>query len=231
MVRALREVRRRHPSLEIQLVHTVGDAAADDIRGERLDLAIVSRITPSPEGTSDGIKEWILGSDPLCLYVAADHRLASATAPVPISDLREEPWILSHNTRLGRLTSALCNAAGFEPVVAALVDDVSIAVRRADHPGRRRHGAAASRRDRSRSQSREGIRATEAFRPNRGRLSAGEPPSAASTSSIARIHAVSATAPRPSSLRIGSDALASVSISTRGCCGSRSGSRSSPRGQ
>jgi DNA-binding transcriptional LysR family regulator len=129
MVRALREVRQRHPSLEIQLVHILGDQAPEDIREERLDVAIVSRFGPWSEATSEGLKEWLLSRDQLRLYVAADHSLAGATSPLRIADLRDEPWILSHYTQLGRLTTALCNAAGFEPVVAALVDDLSIAIR------------------------------------------------------------------------------------------------------
>jgi DNA-binding transcriptional LysR family regulator len=129
MVRALREVRQRHPALEIQLVHILGDHAPIDIREERLDVAIVSRFASWPEATSEGIKEWIVSHDQLRLYVTVEHVLAHASAPVPISDLRDEPWILSHQTQLGRLTRGLCNGAGFEPIVAALVDDVSIAVR------------------------------------------------------------------------------------------------------
>ena len=129
MVRALREVRQRHPALEIQLVHILGDHAPEDIREERLDVAIVSRFGPWPVGTSEGLKEWLLSRDQLRLYVAADHALAGATSPLRISDLRDEPWILSHHTQLGRLTTDLCTAAGFEPLVAALVDDLSIAIR------------------------------------------------------------------------------------------------------
>jgi DNA-binding transcriptional LysR family regulator len=128
MVRALREVRQRHPALEVQLVHILGDQAPEDIREERLDVAIVSRFGPWSEATSEGLGEWLLGRDKLRLCVAADHPLAGVTSPLGIGDLRDEPWILSH-TQLGRLTTALCNAAGFEPVVAALVDDLSIAIR------------------------------------------------------------------------------------------------------
>jgi DNA-binding transcriptional LysR family regulator len=128
MGRALRAVRERYPRLELQLIHVSSEEAPNRLRDERLDLAIASRVMPWPAAVSAGLREWSLGADPLCVYVAADHPLASSSA-CRITQLRDEPWILGEGTTLGRLTTALCNAAGFEPVVAALVDDVSIAVR------------------------------------------------------------------------------------------------------
>jgi DNA-binding transcriptional LysR family regulator len=128
MSRALRAVREQYPRLELQLIHVSSEEAPNRLREERLDLAIASRVMPWPAAVSAGLKQWSLGTDPLCVYVAADHPLASSSA-CRITQLRDEPWILGQGTTLGRLTTALCNAAGFEPVVAALVDDVSIAVR------------------------------------------------------------------------------------------------------
>ena len=128
MGRALKDVRNAYPALEIQLVHIRGEDAPDELRRERLDMAIVSRYGTWPTAVTEGLLEWRLGADPLGLYVAADHPLAGA-GRCRVADLRDEPFILSQTTPLGRLTLGLCAAAGFSPTVAALVDDVSIALR------------------------------------------------------------------------------------------------------
>lgn len=57
----------------------------------------------------------------------ADHRLADA-AGITVADLREQPWILSPGSALGRLTGTLGAAAGFEPRVAATAEDVATAL-------------------------------------------------------------------------------------------------------
>lgn len=128
MSRALGTVRERYPKLAIQLVHVRSEDAPDRLREERLDIAIVSRVMAWSPVVPVGLREWSLGSDPLCIYIADKHPLASTTA-CRIAQLRSEPWIVIEGSALGRLTMALCNAAGFEPTVAALVDDVSSAVR------------------------------------------------------------------------------------------------------
>lgn len=128
MSRALTDVRRRYPGLEVQLIATSDETGPDDVRGERLDLAILSRIGPRPRNMPPGLREWILGADPLRLYVPASHPLAGRTS-CALSEFRDEAWIVSRATSLGRMTTTLCAAAGFEPRIAALVDDLSTAIR------------------------------------------------------------------------------------------------------
>jgi DNA-binding transcriptional LysR family regulator len=128
MSRALTGVRRGHPGLEIQLIATTDEAAADDVYHERLDLAILSRFGPPPRDVPPGLREWVLGTDPLRLYLPAGHPLASRTA-CALPELRDEAWVISRATTLGRMIMTLCAAAGFEPRIAALVDDLSTAIR------------------------------------------------------------------------------------------------------
>jgi DNA-binding transcriptional LysR family regulator len=128
MSRALTGVRSRFPDLEIQLIATTDESGADDVRRERLDMAILSRFGPRPHDARPGLREWVLGADPLRLYLPSGHPLAGR--PVcTLSELRDEAWIVSHTTVLGRMTTTLCVAAGFEPRIAALVDDLSTAIR------------------------------------------------------------------------------------------------------
>jgi DNA-binding transcriptional LysR family regulator len=114
MSRALTGVRSRFPDLEIQLIATTDESGADEVRRERLDMAILSRFGPRPHDARPGLREWVLGADPLRLYLPSGHPLAGR--PVcTLSELRDEAWIVSHTTVLGRMTTTLCVAAGFEP--------------------------------------------------------------------------------------------------------------------
>jgi DNA-binding transcriptional LysR family regulator len=127
MSRALARVRKRFPSLEIRLAATTDEDGADEVRRGNLDMVILSRFgAPHPRAVL-GLREWILGSDPLRLCVPPDHRLAGVQE-VEIGDLHDEPWILCPTDMLGRLTMSLCATAGFEPMLAASVNDVGTAV-------------------------------------------------------------------------------------------------------
>lgn len=127
MSAALTEVRRRFPELEVRLTQTRDEAAAEQLRRGELDMAVVSRLAPANADQLPGLREWVLGHDPLRLCVPVGHRLAGAET-TSIAQLRHETWILSPTTAIGRLTTALCQAAGFEPAVAATVDDLASAM-------------------------------------------------------------------------------------------------------
>jgi len=128
MSRALTGVRSRFPDLEIQLIATTDESGADEVRRERLDMAILSRFGPRRHNALPGLKEWVLGADPLRLYLPSGHPLAGRPVCM-LSELRDEAWIVSQTTTLGRMTMTLCAAAGFEPRIAAFVDDLSTAIR------------------------------------------------------------------------------------------------------
>ncbi len=127
MSAALTEVRRRFPELEVRLTGTRDEAAAEQLRRGDLDMAIVSRLAPAQVGQLPGLREWVLGHDPLRLCVPAGHWLAEAKC-TSIAELRHETWVLSPTTALGRLTTALCQGGGFEPAAAATVDDLASAM-------------------------------------------------------------------------------------------------------
>lgn len=126
MSHALMAVRSQFPRLMIRLVSTTDEAAPDSVMRGRLDMAIVSRVGASPRAPA-GLREWELGHDPLRLCVPDGHRLAGA-GECAMADLRDEPWILSPDTAIGKLTLAMCLAAGFEPEIAASVDDIGTAL-------------------------------------------------------------------------------------------------------
>jgi DNA-binding transcriptional LysR family regulator len=126
MSHALREVRRQFPKIQIRLVATTDETGADAVRRGQLDLAMVSRIG-APHRPAPGLREWDLGQDALRLCVPEEHRLATAEM-CTMAELRDEAWIVCPATALGRLTLALCASAGFEPDLAATVNDIGTAL-------------------------------------------------------------------------------------------------------
>jgi DNA-binding transcriptional LysR family regulator len=127
MSRALTEVRRRFPAMEIRLAATTDEAGPDAVRRDQLDMVIVSRYGVAQPHTAPGLREWVLGHDPLRLCVPADHPLAGNQS-CAMTQLRDESWIVCPQSKLGQLTMSLCTTAGFEPRVAATVNDVSTAI-------------------------------------------------------------------------------------------------------
>jgi DNA-binding transcriptional LysR family regulator len=127
MSRALTEVRRRFPEMEIRLAATTDEAGADEVRRDKLDMVIVSRYGAAHPRTAPGLREWVLGHDPLRLCVPADHPLASAQS-CAMAQLRDESWIVCSDSTLGQLAMSLCTTSGFEPRVAATVNDIGTAI-------------------------------------------------------------------------------------------------------
>ena len=74
-----------------------------------------------------GLREWVLGHDPLRLCVPPDHPLAGAQS-CDMARLAGEPWVMCPRTALGRLVRSMCITAGFQPKVAATVHDVGTAI-------------------------------------------------------------------------------------------------------
>src|SRR5260370_965308 len=74
MSRALTEVRRRFPDMEIRLAAISDEDGPDAVHREQLDMAIVSRYGNARETARPGLREWTLGHDPLRLCVPPNHR-------------------------------------------------------------------------------------------------------------------------------------------------------------
>ena len=127
MSRALTQVRRRFPDMEIQLAAISDEEGPEAVHRDQVDLAIVSRYGNAQEAARPGLREWTLGHDPLRLCVPPDHPLAGAPG-CAMTQLADEPWVMCPGTSLGRLVRSLCIAAGFQPKVAATVHDLGSAI-------------------------------------------------------------------------------------------------------
>ena len=124
---ALMEVRRQFPKIQIRLVATTDETGADAVLRGQLDMAIVSRIGAPHYRPVSGLREWDLGQDALRLCVPDRHRLAQ-TDVCTMAELRDEAWIVCPASTIGRLAMALCVSAGFEPELAATVNDIGTAI-------------------------------------------------------------------------------------------------------
>jgi DNA-binding transcriptional LysR family regulator len=120
MSSALTGVRRQHPKLELTLASTTDGTGAEEVRRGVLDLVMVSRFGPTPGQAGPGLRQCVLGRDPLRLCVSRRHRMAEEP-DCRIADLSAESWIISPTTPLGQLTLGLCSSAGFQPTTAATV--------------------------------------------------------------------------------------------------------------
>jgi len=127
MSRALTEVRRRFPDMEIRLAAISDEEGPDAVHRDQLDMAIVSRYGNARETPRAGLREWTLGHDPLRLCVPPGHPLAGAPG-CTMTQLAGEPWVMCPGTSLGRLVRSMCIAAGFQPKVGATVHDVGTAI-------------------------------------------------------------------------------------------------------
>lgn len=127
MSHALMEVRRQFPKVQIRLAATTDETGADAVLRGQLDVAIISRIGPPHPRRLPGLREWDLGHDALRLCVPDGHRLAQASR-CTMAELRDEAWIVCPGNAIGRLTMALCVSAGFEPDLAATVNDIGTAI-------------------------------------------------------------------------------------------------------
>jgi DNA-binding transcriptional LysR family regulator len=113
--------------MEIRLAAVSDEEGPDAVHRDQLDLAIVSRYGNAREAARPGLREWVLGHDPLRLCVPVDHPLAGARG-CAMSRLADEPWVMCPDTSLGRLVRGMCVAAGFQPKVAATVQDIGTAI-------------------------------------------------------------------------------------------------------
>jgi DNA-binding transcriptional LysR family regulator len=127
MSHALSEVRRRFPEMQIRLVATTDEDGGGEVLRGHLDMVILSRYGSGRVRKVAGLREWVLGHDALRLCVPNAHRLADARE-CAMAELHDEAWIMSPSGTLGQLTMTLCLTAGFQPNLAATVNDVGTAI-------------------------------------------------------------------------------------------------------
>jgi DNA-binding transcriptional LysR family regulator len=124
---AVRDLRRTHSQLVIEVLQLETREAIERLRGGEADLAVVHYMPGVLVPETAGLQRRALLVDHLYVVVPEGHRLARRDV-VSIADLEAEPLILPRrDTPGGRFRSVvehLCAQAGFAPQVAYELDDL-----------------------------------------------------------------------------------------------------------
>ena len=127
---AVRDLRRTHPQLVVQVLQVETREAVERLRAGDADLAVVHHLPGVAVPETPDLHRRRLLVDRLYVVVPQGHRLARRDA-VDLSDLEGEPLILPRrDTPAGRFRSVvehLCAQAGFAPRVAYELDDLPAA--------------------------------------------------------------------------------------------------------
>ena len=127
---AVRDLRRRHPQLVVQVLQFETREAVERLRGGDADLAVVHHLPGVAVPETAGLQRRRLLVDHLYVVVPEGHRLARRDS-VSVTDLEAEPLVLPRReTPAGRFRSLvehLCAQAGFAPQVAYELDDLPAA--------------------------------------------------------------------------------------------------------
>ena len=127
---AVRDLRRKHSRLVVQVLQLETAEAVERLRGGGADLAVVHHIPGVAVPETAGLERRRLLVDHLYVVLPEGHRLARRDA-VSVADLEGEPLVLPRrDTPAGRFRSVvehLCAQAGFSPRVAYELDDLPAA--------------------------------------------------------------------------------------------------------
>jgi DNA-binding transcriptional LysR family regulator len=127
---AVRDLRRAHPELVVQVLQLETNEAVERLRGGAADLAVVHHLPGQPVPETASLQRHPLLVDDLYVVLPTGHRLARRDE-VSLADLEAEPLILPRrDTPAGRFRSVvehLCAQAGFAPRVAYELDDLPAA--------------------------------------------------------------------------------------------------------
>jgi DNA-binding transcriptional LysR family regulator len=127
---AVRDLRRAHSQLIVQVLQLETREAVERLRGGDADLAVVHHMPGMAVPETAGLQRRRLLVDHLYVVLPEGHRLARRDA-VSLTDLEAEPLILPRrDTPAGRFRSLiehLCAQAGFAPRAAYEIDDLPAA--------------------------------------------------------------------------------------------------------
>jgi DNA-binding transcriptional LysR family regulator len=124
---AVREIRRAHQHLVVQVLQLEASEAIERLRSGEADVAVIDQMPGVAVPETTGMRRRRLLVDHLHVVLPEGHRLARRDA-VSISDLETEPLILPRrDTPTGRFRAViehLCAEAGFTPRVIYELDDL-----------------------------------------------------------------------------------------------------------
>ncbi|WP_417684958.1 LysR family transcriptional regulator [Roseibium sp.] len=110
----IRAYRTGFPDVELQVTEANSLALVQALLDDRIDMAILRPSTSDPKE----LTEEFLTDEPLVAALPGSHPLAQKEAPIDLSGLSEDPFILTpHSVGIGLLDAVVdaCRAAGFAP--------------------------------------------------------------------------------------------------------------------
>lgn len=96
--RALARLRDEHPGLIVELGEASSPTQLRQLRAHRIDIAVIGVGPDLPAYDFEGLARELLLDGGLLLAVPADHRFAGR-GTVPVTDLRDEAWIVGKGLR------------------------------------------------------------------------------------------------------------------------------------
>jgi DNA-binding transcriptional LysR family regulator len=120
--RLLAGFHREHPGIGLQLREGLSRSLVDDLRGDALELAVITDLEPT---AMRGLDRHRLAEEPLVVVVPVDHRLASR-ARIPMRELRDERFVaFPEGATIRAIVGRAAGAAGFPPQIAFEAGEVS----------------------------------------------------------------------------------------------------------
>jgi DNA-binding transcriptional LysR family regulator len=119
----IRDLRRRHPDVLIELQEGTSHRLAERLEAKELDAAFVR---PSPT-FPESLRVQELEREPFMVALPSSHRLARNRA-VSLGELSTDPFVLSSRsagTNFPALITKACHEAGFEPTIGHEAHQIS----------------------------------------------------------------------------------------------------------
>ena len=127
---AVRDVRRAHPQLALQVIQLETDEAIERLHAGEADVAVVHHMPGAAVPETVGLRRRPLPTDHLYVVMPEGNKLARRDA-VSLADLDGKPLILPRRDapdgRFRSMIEHLCAEAGFAPTVAYELDDLPAA--------------------------------------------------------------------------------------------------------
>jgi DNA-binding transcriptional LysR family regulator len=124
-VDALRELRAKHPGVQVSIAEGMPSELVERLRAGELDLAIVFDFPQAGEDRGAGLETHYLLDDPFDIVLPAEHPLVNCRR-ISYADLGAADWVLPDfgpESPTMKIMSRECSAAGFEPRVLFRVND------------------------------------------------------------------------------------------------------------
>lgn len=118
---AIVSLRRAHSAVEVDLIEQDRDASLAELRGGKLDVAVVAHGGYAPPSDDDFVERIPLLEERVDVLIPRDHRLANAPS-VSLHDVADEPWAEC----TGRNTAYTMAEAGIEPKIVFTSDNFGV---------------------------------------------------------------------------------------------------------